>query len=47
MCEQCEKLTSRISRYRRFMTGGLDAMTAERINALIVELQLRKDAAHR
>jgi hypothetical protein len=43
MCEKCERLNTAISRYRRFIAGGvLDPLTTERIKALIHELQQRK-----
>jgi hypothetical protein len=44
MCEKCEDIDSRISRYRRLVAGGLDPLTIERISVLIQELQQRKEA---
>jgi hypothetical protein len=45
MCEKCERLDTAINRYRRFIAGGLlDPLSTERINALIQELQERKEA---
>jgi hypothetical protein len=42
MCEQCEQIDEKIRRYRRFLTLGLDALTVDRIDGLIQELQKRK-----
>jgi hypothetical protein len=49
MCEKCERLDTAISRYRRFIAGGLlEPLSTERIKALIQELQeQRSDAALR
>jgi flagellar hook-associated protein FlgK len=44
MCEQCKELDAKIRRYRSFIARGLDALTVERINGLIQELQQRKEA---
>jgi hypothetical protein len=46
MCEKCEQLDVKIQRYRKFATQGLDPLTTERINALILELERRKEAVH-
>jgi hypothetical protein len=43
MCEQCKELDAKIHRYRGFVAHGLDALTIERINGLIQELQQRKE----
>jgi ABC-type transporter Mla maintaining outer membrane lipid asymmetry ATPase subunit MlaF len=43
MCEKCEQLEVDIERYRK-LTTGLDPLTIERIEALILELQKRKEA---
>jgi hypothetical protein len=44
MCEKCQQLETRIQRYRKFIAQGLDPAAVERINALIQELQQRKEA---
>jgi hypothetical protein len=44
MCKQCKELEAKIQRYRGFIVQGLDALTIERTNGLIQELQERKDA---
>ena len=44
MCEKCQQLQTAIMRYRKFVAQGLDPLTIERINGLILELQQRKDA---
>jgi hypothetical protein len=46
MCEKCNKLETDIQRYRRLVAMGLDALTTERINSLIQELEQRKAAIH-
>jgi hypothetical protein len=46
MCEKCQHLDIEIRRYRKLAGGGLDPLTIERINALILELQQRKAAMH-
>jgi hypothetical protein len=43
MCEKCRHLENEIKRYRRLVVMGLDALTVERINSLIQELQQRKE----
>jgi hypothetical protein len=43
MCEKCRHLENEIQRYRRLVVMGLDALTVERINSLIQELQQRKE----
>jgi hypothetical protein len=47
MCDRCQQLESKIQRYRRFVTQDLDALTVERIQELILELEQRKEAMHR
>jgi hypothetical protein len=44
MCERCDAIDTKISRYRRFASSGLDCLTIERINLLIQELKQRKSA---
>jgi hypothetical protein len=44
MCEQCKEIETKIQRYRRFVAQGLDALTVQRINGLIQELEQRKEA---
>jgi hypothetical protein len=44
MCEQCKQFDAKIQRYRSFIAQGLDALTVERINGLILELQQQKEA---
>jgi hypothetical protein len=46
MCDKCQQLDTRIHRHRKFVAQGLDALTVERINELIQELQQRKEAMH-
>jgi hypothetical protein len=43
MCDKCQQLETRIQRCRKFLSQGLDSATFERINALIQELQERKE----
>jgi hypothetical protein len=47
MCDQCQQLDARIQRYRSFLAQGLDALTVQRIDGLIQELDKRKEAMHR
>jgi hypothetical protein len=44
MCDKCEQIETKIRRYRRFAAQGMDALTIERINGLILELEQRKEA---
>ena len=46
MCEQCDKLKEKISHYRRFLDSRFDALTEERIKALITDLERQKEAMH-
>jgi hypothetical protein len=46
MCEECINLENKIQRYRKFVAQGLDALTVERINGLIKELEQRKASLH-
>jgi hypothetical protein len=46
MCDKCEQLETDIRPYRKFLAHGLDALTVERINGLIHELENRKEALH-
>ena len=43
MCNTCEKLEADIQRYRKLRLAGLDQLTVDRIEALILELQKRKE----
>ena len=42
MCDQCDKLKEKISHYRRFLDQRFDALTEERIKALISDLERPK-----
>jgi hypothetical protein len=44
MCEESEQLDNKIRRCRRLVLIGLDPLTVERINAMIVELEAAKAA---
>jgi hypothetical protein len=44
MCKKCEELETAIQHYRRLVAQCLDHLTIERANALIHELQERKEA---
>jgi hypothetical protein len=44
MCNKCDKLQNKIMRYRDLSRQGLDSLTVERIDALILDLQKRKEA---
>jgi hypothetical protein len=46
MCHKCLKIDADIVRYHRFIITGLDALTIERIDGLIQELEQRKAAMH-
>ena len=46
MCEECDDLEKKISRYHEFVRQGLDALTTERIKRLIEEMERRKAALH-
>jgi len=46
MCEECTKLEERIKQYRRFLTNRFDSLTEERIQAVVGELERRKEAMH-
>jgi len=46
MCEKCEELERKIGHYRRFTIGALDALTIERINRLIEDLQRTQASMH-
>ena len=46
MCEQCDQLQEKISHFREFL-GRFDLLTDERMKAMIVELERRKDAMHK
>jgi hypothetical protein len=46
MCDKCQQLESKIQRYGKFVTQGLDPLTIERINRLIQQLEQEKQAMH-
>ena len=46
MCNQCDKLKEKISHCRLFLHRGFDALTEERIRALIVDLERQKERMH-
>jgi hypothetical protein len=39
MCDKCEELKTQIDRARRFLSGGLDAVTRGRIEHLLQDLE--------
>jgi hypothetical protein len=47
MCEKCDDLDKKISRYAEFLRQGLDPVTSERIKEAIKEMQKHKTALHR
>jgi len=44
MCDQCDKLKEKIAHYRVFLNQRFDALTEERIKALIADLERQKEA---
>jgi hypothetical protein len=46
MCDECLKLETQIRHCKKIVAQYFDPLTTERINALILELQQRKDAMH-
>jgi hypothetical protein len=42
MCEACEQLEKKITRYREIVEQAFDALTTQRIKDLIQELEQRK-----
>lgn len=46
MCNKCEELDQKITRYRRFVTGLFDPLTDERITGLIEGLERQKENLH-
>jgi hypothetical protein len=46
MCEKCRDLDQKIERCNRYVRGGFDAMTMERLQALIAELEQQKKSLH-
>ena len=44
MCDQCDKLKEKIAHYRLFLNQRFDALTEERIKALIADLERQKAA---
>jgi hypothetical protein len=45
MCEECETLQEKITRYRRFL-DRFDPLTDERMKQLIADLERRKEKMH-
>jgi hypothetical protein len=45
MCEVCVMLDEKIAHYRQLSTG-LDRLTTDRIERLIVDLERQRDAMH-
>ena len=46
MCEECEKLQGKITRYRQFLKQRFDPLTEERMKQLVADLERRKKAMH-
>jgi hypothetical protein len=46
MCDQCDKLKEKIVHHRLFLNQRFDALTEERIKALIADLERQKEAMH-
>jgi hypothetical protein len=46
MCEKCDDLDKKISRYRDFLKQVLDPLRSERIKEAIKEMQQHKVALH-
>jgi ABC-type polar amino acid transport system ATPase subunit len=46
MCVECQNLQNKIMRYREMIRRALDPLTTERVNALIKELEQRKETMH-
>ena len=46
MCEKCDELDKKISRYAEFLRQGLDPVTSERIKEAIDEMRRRKTSLH-
>jgi len=46
MCNECVELDKTIARYREIIRQALDALTSDRLNEAIAEMQQRKVALH-
>jgi hypothetical protein len=46
MCEECEKVQRKITRYRQFLKQRFDPLTEERMKQLVADLERRKKAMH-
>jgi hypothetical protein len=46
MCDKCEALQKKITRYREITEQALDPLTTERIKLLVKELEQQKTAMH-
>lgn len=46
MCEKCEDLDKKITRYTEFLRQRLDNLTSERIKEAIREMRQHKAALH-
>jgi hypothetical protein len=46
MCDQCYKLKEKISHHPLILNQRFDALTEERIKALIADLERQKEAMH-
>ena len=43
MSDKCDQFEAEINRYQRLLITGFDSLTVERIEALILDLQKRKE----
>ena len=46
MCEECVTLEKKIAHYRQFLKQRFDALTQERIEEAVKELESQKAALH-
>jgi hypothetical protein len=46
MCEKCRELDQKIEHCNRFIRQGFDALTMERLQNLIAELEQQKKTLH-
>jgi cell division protein ZapA (FtsZ GTPase activity inhibitor) len=46
MCDECQNLQKKISHYRGFLKQQFDALSTERIQKAIKELEQQKEAMH-
>jgi hypothetical protein len=46
MREKCDQLTEKIKRYERLRLSGLDKLTMDRIEKLMVDLRAQQAALH-